>query len=41
MSSKLKVGEDAIPRFITLSVVGWIDASTGEDVPLFVNVIKN
>jgi len=25
MSSKYKVGEDAIAHFVTFSVVGWID----------------
>ena len=24
MSSKYKVGEDAIPHFVTFSVVGWV-----------------
>ena len=30
MSSKYKVGDDAIPHFITFSVVGWIDIFTRE-----------
>lgn len=30
MSSKYKVGEAAIPHFITFSVVGWIDVFTRE-----------
>ena len=25
MSSKYKVGEDAIAHFVTFSVIGWID----------------
>ncbi len=25
MSSKYKVGEDAIPHFVTFTVVGWLD----------------
>ena len=30
MSSKHKVGEDAIPHFVTFSVVGWIDVFSRE-----------
>ena len=30
MSSKYKVGEDAIPHCITFSVVGWIDVFSRE-----------
>jgi putative transposase len=30
MSSKYKVGEDAIPHFVTFSVVGWIDVFSRE-----------
>lgn len=30
MSSKYKVGEDALPHFITFSVVGWIDVFSRE-----------
>jgi putative transposase len=30
MSSKYKVGEDAIPHFITFSVVGWVDVFSRE-----------
>ncbi|MEX6690934.1 transposase [Danxiaibacter flavus] len=30
MSSKFKVGEDAIPHFVTFTVVGWIDIFTRE-----------
>lgn len=25
MSSKYRVGEDAIPHFVTFTVVGWVD----------------
>ncbi len=34
MSSKYKVGDDAIPHFVTFTVVGWIDAClpVGRDV---------
>lgn len=31
MSSKYKVGEDAIPHFVTFSVVGWIDVFSREE----------
>ena len=30
MSDKYKVGEDAIPHFITFTVVGWIDVFSRE-----------
>jgi putative transposase len=30
MSSKYKVGEDAIPHFITFSIVGWVDVFSRE-----------
>jgi putative transposase len=30
MSSKYKVGEDAIPHFVTFTVVGWIDIFSRE-----------
>ena len=30
MSDKYKVGEDAIPHFITFTVVGWIDVFSSE-----------
>ncbi len=30
MSSKYKPGDDAIPHFLTFSVVGWIDVLTKE-----------
>ncbi len=30
MSSKYKVGEDAIPHFVTFSIVGWIDVFSRE-----------
>src|SRR6478736_4575356 len=30
MSSKYKVGDDAIPHFVTFTVVGWIDVFTRE-----------
>jgi REP element-mobilizing transposase RayT len=31
MSSKYKPGEDAIPHFITFTVVGWLDVFSRED----------
>ena len=41
MSSKYKVGEDAIPHFITFSVVGWIDVFSREQYKeLFVESLK-
>ena len=30
MSSKYKVGEDAIPHFVTFTIVGWIDVFSRE-----------
>lgn len=30
MSSRYKTGEDAIPHFITFTVVGWIDVFSRE-----------
>ncbi len=30
MSSKYKVGDDAVPHFVTFSVVGWIDVFSRE-----------
>ncbi len=30
MSSKYKIGEDAIPHFVTFTVVGWIDVFSRE-----------
>ncbi len=41
MSSKYKVGEDAIPHFITFSVVAWIDVFSREQYKeLFVDSLK-
>ena len=41
MSSKYKVGEDAIPHFVTFSVVGWIDIFSREQYKeLFVESLK-
>lgn len=41
MSSKYKVGEDAIPHFITFAVVGWIDVFSREQyMDLFVESLK-
>ncbi len=41
MSSKYKVGEDAIPHFVTFSVVGWIDVFSREQYKeLFVGSLK-
>ena len=41
MSSKYKVGEDAIPHFVTISVVGWIDVFSREQYKdLFVESLK-
>ena len=41
MSSKYKVGEDAIPHFVTFSVVGWIDVFSREQYKeLFVESLK-
>ncbi|WP_369330998.1 hypothetical protein [Danxiaibacter flavus] len=30
MSSKFKVNEDAVPHFVTFTVVGWIDVFSRE-----------
>ena len=30
MSSKYKIGEDAIPHFVTFTVVGWVDVFSRE-----------
>ena len=41
MSSKYKVGEDAIPHFVTFSVVGWIDVFSREHYKeLFIESLK-
>ena len=41
MSSKYKVGEDAIAHFVTFSVVGWIDVFSREQYKqLFVESLK-
>ena len=41
MSSKYKVGEDAIPHFVTFTVVGWIDVFSREQYKeLFVERLK-
>ena len=32
MSGKYKVGEDALPHFVTFSVVGWIDVFSREGI---------
>jgi putative transposase len=41
MSSKYKVGEDAIPHFVTFSVVGWIDVFSREQYKeLFIESLK-
>ena len=41
MSSKYKVGEDAIPHFVTFSVVGWIDVFSREQYKkLFLESLK-
>ena len=41
MSEKYKVGESAIPHFITFSVVGWIDVFSREQYKtLFINSLK-
>ena len=41
MSSKYKVGEDAIPHFVTFTVVGWIDVFIREQYKeLFVESLK-
>ena len=42
MSSKYKVGEDAIAHFVTFSVVGWIDVFSREYYKeIFVNSLKH
>ena len=42
MSSKYKVGEDAIAHFVTFSVVGWIDVFSRENYKeIFVNSLKH
>ena len=41
MSSKYKVGEDAIAHFVTFSVIGWIDVFSRESYKeIFVNSLK-
>jgi hypothetical protein len=41
MSGKYKVGEDAIPHFVTFSVVGWVDIFSREQYKeLFVESLK-
>lgn len=41
MSGKYKVGEDAIPHFVTFSVVGWIDVFSREQYKeIFVESLK-
>lgn len=41
MSSKYKVGEDAIPHFVTFSVVGWVDVFSREQYKeLFIESLK-
>ena len=41
MSSKYKVGENAIPHFVTFSVVGWIDVFSREQYKeLFLESLK-
>ena len=41
MYSKYKVGENAIPHFVTFSVVSWIDVFSGEQYKeLFVKSLK-
>lgn len=42
MSSKYKVGEDAIPHFMTFSVIGWIDVFSREQYKtVFVESLKH
>ena len=42
MSSKYKVGEDAIAHFVTFSVVGWVDVFSRESYKeIFVNSLKH
>jgi hypothetical protein len=41
MSGKYKVGEDAIPHFVTFSIVGWIGVFSREQYKeLFVESLK-
>lgn len=41
MSSKYKVGEDAIAHFITFTIVGWIDVFSREDYKkVFIESLK-
>ena len=41
MSSKYKVGEDAIAHFVTFAVVGWIDVFSREQYKeIFVNSLQ-
>ncbi len=41
MSSKYKAGKDAIPHFVTFSVVGWIDVFSREHYKeLFIESLK-
>ena len=41
MSGKYKVGEDAIPHFVTFTVVGWIDVFSREQYKeFFVDSLK-
>jgi len=41
MSGKYKVGEDAIPHFVTFSIVGWVDVFSREQYKeLFVESLK-
>ena len=42
MSSKYKVGEDAIAHFVTFSVVGWVDVFSRESYKeIFVDSLKH
>jgi putative transposase len=42
MSSKYKVGEDAIAHFVTFSVVGWVDVFSRESYKeIFVNSLNH
>lgn len=41
MSSKYKVGEDAIAHFVTFTVVGWVDVFSREDYKkIFIESLK-
>ena len=41
MSGKYKVGDDALPHFVTFSVVGWIDVFSREEYKeIFVESLK-